>query len=156
VTPAKIGAIPAARVTNSTDQSFTNGSYELVNFDTNVFLAGGMTHPTSGNADTGITVPIAGIYALTGGVYWSGTASTGVRQLGLYVDGGRVATVVEPATSGDQNYMEVTTLDKLSAGDTIQLVARETGEATATIFSNEQYRDNETPRLESYWVAPAP
>jgi hypothetical protein len=142
-------------VSNSTDQNFTNGSYEVVNFNTNVFLTGGMTHPTSGSADTGITVPIAGIYALTGGVYWSGVSSTGIRQLGLYVDSGRVATVLEPATSGNQNYMEVTTLAKLNAGDTIQLVARQTGEATATIYSHEQYPDSETPRLESYWVAPA-
>jgi hypothetical protein len=50
--------------------------------------------------------------------------------------------------------MEVATLAKLSAGATVELAARQTSGAPMTIFSNEQYGDNETPRLAMSWVAP--
>jgi hypothetical protein len=164
VTPGKIGSIPTARVSSSTNQTIPNGGlgtgYTPVNFDTNVFLTGGMTHPTSGSPDTKITVPISGIYAISGGVYWSAIVNEGVRQLNIYVNGDpgtgtRVASVLDPGSEKGQNYMEITTLTKLNAGDTVELAARQTSGAPMSIYSNEEYADNETPRLEIYWVAPA-
>jgi hypothetical protein len=163
VTPSKVGSIPTARVTASTDQSIPNGGsgtgYTPINFDTDVFLAGGMTHPTSGASDTRITVPIAGIYDVTGGVYWSGAVNAGIRQLDIYVNGDpgvgrRVASVLEPGSANGQNYMEVTTLTKLGAGDTVELSGRQTSGSAMTIYSNAEYADNETPRLEISWVGP--
>lgn len=156
VTPGKISSIPTARVTASSDQSILNDDYMPIEFDTNVFLTGGMMHPTGGSGDTQITVPVAGIYAVTGGVYWAQQVNEGARQLVLYVnEGTRIASVLEPGSEKGQNYMEVTTLTKLNAGDKVGLIARQTSGTTMTIFSNEQYKDNETPRLEIYWVGPS-
>ena len=163
VTPSKTGSIPTARVTASTDQSIPAGEggtgYTPINFDTNVFLTGGVTHPTSGSSDRRITVPIAGIYEVTGGVYWEEIINTGSRQLGIYVNGDpglgkRVASVVDPGSANGQNYMEVTTLTKLGAGDTVELSGHQTSGTAMHIFSNAEYGDNETPRLEIHWVGP--
>jgi hypothetical protein len=163
VTPSKTGSIPTARVTSSSDQSIPNGGsgtgYTPIKFDTNVFLTGGMTHPTSGSADTRIIVPIAGIYQVTGGVYWSGIVDEGTRQVGIFVNGDpgvgkRVASVLEPGSGKGQNYMEVTTLTKLAAGDTVELSGRQTSGGSMSIFSNAEYADDETPRLEIHWVGP--
>jgi hypothetical protein len=107
-----------------------------------------------------LTVPIAGIYEVTGGVNWSGIVNAGVRQLDIYVNGDpgvgkRVAAAVEPGSANGQNYMEVTTLTKLGASDTVELSGRQTSGSAMTIYSNAEYADNEMPRLEISWVASA-
>lgn len=61
---------------------------------------------------------------------------------------------VEPGSGKGQNYMEVTTLTKLAAGDTVELSGRQTSGGSMSIYSNAEYGDNETPRLEISWVGP--
>ena len=86
---AETGTIPAARVTNSSDEAIPSGGSETtLTFDTEDYDNASL-HSTSANSSR-LTAPTPGIYDVVGQVGW-GTNTSGIRELELVKNGGERA-----------------------------------------------------------------
>lgn len=157
VTTAKLASIPAARSTHTAQQTIPHNITTPIVLDADLFLTGGVTRVASGGVQR-LVVPTAGLYEITGGVYWADNGAAGLRQVELYngdpFSGGvRLAATAQAGVNGLNIHEEVTTLAKLAAGDAIELTVRQTSGTPVTLFGNADYpTSKETPRLELYRV----
>ena len=119
ITPAKTGSFPGARVETPSTGSVPNGAYQPVTFTTVQFDVGGVF---SSGAPTKLTAPVTGVYVITGHVEWD-SGKPGYRQLEIDGPGGRLATSLIPVAAEEFTYSTVSTIVKLNAGDSVQLVA---------------------------------
>jgi hypothetical protein len=135
VTPAKIGAIPQARVEKTVAQAIPSNiavfnalTYEAESYDT-----AGLFNPA---APDRLTAPIAGVYAIDGGVRWTANA-LGTRFAGICINQPTVGAcgltnnvaVSQYATNDDPGIgtmrltqQSLSTQLKLAAGDVVQVV----------------------------------
>jgi len=136
VTPAKWGTIPQVRaaktVGNNQAIASSNGVFSAVTWDNVSYDTAGMF---SAAAPDHLTVPVAGVYVITGGVRWSANAA-GFRFAGICLNQDAAScsinenvAVSEYATNDDPvignlklTQQSVSTQVKLAAGDTIRLI----------------------------------
>jgi len=145
VTPAKFGVIPQARATKTTGQSvassagvFSTVTWDTVQYDTAaIFSAAAPDH---------LTAPIAGVYAIEGGVRFSANA-VGFRFAGICINQPAATctasdniAVSEYATNDDPGVgtskltqLAVSTQVKLNAGDAVRLIVTQDSGATLTV-----------------------
>jgi hypothetical protein len=135
ITPAKFGVIPQARVELATDQSIAgDATITPLTWGTATYNTAGMFNVATPDR---LTAPIAGVYAIDGGVRWAANVN-GFRFAAVCLNGpsggGCNATtdvaVSEYPTNDDPGVgtlrltqQTVSTQLKLAAGDVVQLAA---------------------------------
>lgn len=131
VSPSKTSGFPGARV-EGVGQNVGNGEYVSVSFSTVNFNVGGVF---SAGAPTKLTAPITGVYTITGTVEWT-SGNPGYRQLEIDSStGARLATSLIPVAAAQFTYSNVSTAVKLTAGDSVQLVANQSSGGTLSFSS---------------------
>jgi len=142
-----LAAIPAARVKASApvlvpDNTFTVLPLDFVEFDT-----AGLHDPTD---NTRLRAPIDGIYTVSAHVSWP-WVQQGWRQ--LIIDG-NIGFVFQRVASSLGSFAEteqsVSTIVRLSAGDSVQLEVRQT-EGSADYVENSDH----SPTLTMAWLGPS-
>lgn len=115
-----IDSLPECHVTKSGSQSIpttTNTKLTWAAASPNV----GTMWPGGGSGT--LTVPIDGVYAITGQIQWAGVAS-GIVNVAIWINGSNVvANGGTDVTNNEGNQKAVTITKKLTAGDTIELYA---------------------------------
>jgi hypothetical protein len=147
VGPSERGDVPAARVYRTTDQASNGSGYAVVSFDAEAFdtdkLHSNTTNPTR------LTAPIAGIYLVTGNLYWA--AGTGTRQTYVTVNGDPnhgVDSNFVPATSRQES---VAGLIRLEKGDYVELTGFEDAAGSIDVIGG---TTGNTPTLSMIWQSP--
>ena len=122
ITPSKTGSFPGARVLREAAQSVADADYVAVSFPTVDFNVGGVF---SAGTPTKLTAPISGVYVVAGSVQWE-SGGPGWRQLEIDSDkAGRVASSLIPVAATQYVYSNVSTVVKLSAGESVALTANQ-------------------------------
>jgi hypothetical protein len=142
-------AIPAARVTNSVDESTLHGMGESLPFDTERYDTSDM-HSTEHSSR--LTAPVKGIYAVSASAVWSSDPD-GARFLGLRKNGDTwIAMQTQPAVAGFPTDQEVSHQALLQAGDYVEVRAHQgSGNPLAVIKYNAT-----SPEFAMTWLAPGP
>jgi hypothetical protein len=147
VTPDKLGAIPAARASNSTVQTAADDTYLAVALDTEAFDTANI-HDTAGD-NTKFTAPRSGLCELTGTAnFFAGSTGGRVYQIR------RNATITLVSDSTDRatdNDAVLSTLAHLDAGDYVQLLVKQhNGTGPLGVAAG----GGTTPALTMVWVGP--
>lgn len=122
VGPANLAAMPAARLTASASQNFTN-AVDRVQFQV-VPFASQITADTTTNFD--LTVPRTGIYTITAELLWAANGA-GFRLLSINSNfNGELGADTRPAVAGYDTLQTVTTVARLAAGDHVYAAAAQT------------------------------
>lgn len=140
ISPSKIGAIPAARVTRTTSQ--TVSGQISVSFDSERFDVGNMHDAAN---PTRVTAPITGVYTITGNISWSSICTSGCFLAVQKNDTTFLAGQTGATTSSDE--VSVATVAKLNAGDFITLRVQGDG---GSVDASAEF----TPDLAMAWIAP--
>jgi hypothetical protein len=159
ITPAMVGPVPAAVVTNSGDVSVPNGTGNetVISFDTDQVNIDGV-HSTSKNP-TELVAPMDGLYEVHGEANWLCGSTEGFVEIQIFVNNfaervGVTATPVNPTACGAQS---VNALVHLHAGDYVTLVARNeiSSGAAATIEGTTSEHSPDSPEFDMRWVGPS-
>jgi len=146
ITPAKFGAMPQVRATKTVGQPIATsgvGVFAAVTWDAVQYDTAGIFNPATPDR---LTAPIAGVYAIEGGVRWTANA-TGFRFAGICLNQPPATctandniAVSEYATNDDPGVgalkltqQSVSTHLKLNAGDVVRLVVTQDSGATVTV-----------------------
>jgi hypothetical protein len=147
---AKVGALPGARVRNSTNESIpTNNSVPLT-FDTEDFDVGDV-HSTAANTSR-LTAPVAGKYLIVASARWADN-TTGHRTLTIKVDGGTqiaLDAVSAYSSTGFALAQTVETVYHLAAGQYVEVWAWQNSGDVLDVQSLPEC----TPVLSMSWIAP--
>jgi hypothetical protein len=141
--------IPAARVTNSAEESTLHSIGESLLFDSVRYDTAGM-HATE--TSSRLTAPVKGIYAVSASVVWSSDPD-GTRFVGLKKNGDTwIAMQTQPAVAGAPTDQEVSHQVLLQAGDYLEVRAHQSsGGPLAVIKFNAT-----SPEFAMTWLAPGP
>jgi hypothetical protein len=144
---SKLGTIPAVRAKNSAGYN-NSGAYTPLTFDGEYYDNSNM-HSTTANTDR-LTAPVTGVYQVTGQVEWD-SCGVGYRQLEIdrVSDAARLATTLMPVGAAQFVYENVTTATKLTAGDSVQLVASQSSGGSCAIFTDGE----SSPSFSMEWVS---
>ncbi|HEX7610613.1 MAG TPA: hypothetical protein VF380_08065 [Solirubrobacteraceae bacterium] len=120
ITPAKTEGYPGARVETS-PASVTEGSDASLPAARVEYDLGGIVTSTN---PARFTVPVTGVYMITGDLEWPDTGA-GWRQLEIFdaTQSSRLSTNLLPVSGTNFAYNNVSTVDRLPAGETIELKA---------------------------------
>lgn len=133
---------PGARVRRTSTQSIATGaSFTAISFDTEVFDQGNFWVVGS---PTLFTIPETGMYIFGGNAIWAANA-TGTRELGFRLNGSTILLAVDqppdPTNGGTTTiYAHAAYQSKLTAGDTLELVARQ--ESAGALLVNPEADDS--------------
>lgn len=119
---------PAVRIRRTTNQSIPTGAaFTAVSFDSEVFDQGTGSNMWVVGSPTLITIPENGIYVFGGCGQWP--VSPGfTRELGIRLNGTTILQlndIIDDPFGGDIQYQHVTYQERLVAGNTLELVARQ-------------------------------
>lgn len=155
VTPAMLGSVPAAVVTNGADIAIPgDASHNFLSFDTNQVNIDGV-HSTSTNPGR-LTAPIDGLYEVHGEANWLGGSSTGFRELEIYSStASRVGVTTAQDPGGIGVIESVSALVLLHAGDYVTLSARQDSGISITIKGTTSEGAPDTPVFDMHWVGPS-
>lgn len=145
----RVASLPAARVYNS--GAFTHnstGNFLAITFDSERWDTGGL-HSTAANTSR-LTVAIAGLYVIHGHAQWDSN-TTGVRILGIRINGTTDIAQERRWASVGTFEMGVTTQYKLAVSDYIELMAFQNSGANRTINAVA----NHSPEFAATWLHPA-
>ncbi|HLJ04002.1 MAG TPA: hypothetical protein VKT31_11220 [Solirubrobacteraceae bacterium] len=156
VTPAAIGTIPAAVVTNVADEQPIPDSltaHTILTFDTDQFNADGVHSTTVNNAR--LTAPISGLYAVHGEAVWASNGP-GLQELEIYVNNfsKRVGvTALQNSTGAAEG---VSALVHLNAGDYVILTVRwfKNGSTPTSIRGTASETTPDSPEFDIRWIEP--
>jgi uncharacterized protein YidB (DUF937 family) len=142
-------AIPAARVTNSADESTIHSLGESLPFDTERYDTADV-HATENSSR--LTAPVKGIYAVSASVVWSSDPD-GTRFVGLRKNGDTwIAMQTQPAVAGNPTDQEVSHQLLLQTGDYVEVRAHQSSGGPLTVV-----KFNATsPEFAMTWLAPGP
>ena len=115
---------PNARVYNSGAISLATGSVTALTFDSERYDKGAGSHSTSSNTGR-LTVPTScgGVYLIGGNVSFASN-STGVRQIGIRINGSTtIAQVYVNTNSSADCNLSICTAYSLAAADYVELMA---------------------------------
>jgi hypothetical protein len=155
VSPAETGAAPAARASGSSAQTIPNNSLRALELPTESFDVGGL--PSTAANNSRMTVPIDGIYTITGNVGFflsGGNNTTGFRIVRIRKNGingsGDLANVQLQAMAVSNNlgtFIPIATTADLNAGDFVELVVQQNSGADQKLNTTHTH-------LEIAWIAP--
>jgi hypothetical protein len=142
-------AIPAARVTNSVDESMRDRIGEALPFDSERYDTADM-HTTTNNSR--LTAPVEGIYAVSASVTWAADPD-GSRFVGLKRNGDTfVAAQTQPALTGTPTDQEVAHQMFLREGDYVEVRAHQSSNNRLAIIKFQET----SPEFAMTWLAPGP
>jgi hypothetical protein len=146
---SKFGALPAARVRNTTNETTSSGSWTALTFNVADFNVSGVYD--AGQTDR-LTAPVAGKYLITLNVGWEANA-VGVRSVNIFSGGAPVAYETRPAMSdatfaGGQQ--EVVTMCHLEAGQTVRAYVWQSSGGALYVRGGVTW----SPVLTMQWLAP--
>ena len=146
----KIGAIPAARVRNSADESVSNGNLTTLTFNTVDFNVGALYSASSTDR---LTAPVAGKYLIIASARWdNGTSGRRILILELGANSSQIArdSVSPDNNSGFGPEQNVETVYQLAAGDYVQAAAFQDSGSTLNV----QPDGLSSPTFSMVWLAP--
>jgi hypothetical protein len=150
--PADLGSIPAARATNSANQSIADSTATVISLDSEGFDTANLHDLALNNSR--LTAPISGVYQINGRVRWANGAG-GSRQLRIEKNLGQplgktIAKEIDTASATDDLTQDVSTISHLSAGDYVELgVTQQNLTATAV---NTLADPHVAPELSMAWL----
>jgi hypothetical protein len=137
----------AARVTTASTVSLLNNTVTAISFDTERFNSGEWDSAVNPSR---ITALVDGIYSISGSVSFASNA-TGQRKLAIRQNGATdIASEQSQATSSLPTNVTVSTVNKLLAGDYVELTALQTSGGSLDILKTNQY----SPELAAVRLAP--
>ena len=141
--------IPAARVTNSADESTRDRIGESLPFDSERYDTADM-HTTTNNAR--LTAPVTGIYDVSASVTWSFDPD-GSRFVGLKKNGTTfIASQTQPAIAGRPTDQDVSHQALLQEGDYVEVRARQVSNNALAVIKFQET----SPEFSMTWLAPGP
>ena len=142
-------AIPAARVTNSADESMRDRIGGSLSFDSERYDTADM-HTTTNNAR--LTAPVAGIYDVSASVTWSSDPD-GSRFVGLKKnDATFIAAQTQPAIAGRPTDQDLSHQVLLREGDYVEVRARQVSNNALAVIKFQET----SPEFSMTWLAPGP
>jgi hypothetical protein len=149
VTPAKMSAVPAVRVSLGVDHSVANNGSLLIPFDQEAYDTAGM-HDLAQPAR--LVAPIPGVYAVSATVNWE-TDPDGSRWVNLLRNGTDTvsAAIIRAAPTGS-TLENVTGYARFDAGDFFVVRAQPSAAGNAVAVRGVLY--SETTVVSMTWVAP--
>jgi hypothetical protein len=146
VTPAKIGAIPQARIEKTAGQAIPSNIavFNTLTYESEVYDTAGLFDPATPDR---LTAPIAGVYQIDAGVRWSANA-LGTRFAGICINQPAIGScgisnniaVSQYATNDDPGVgtlrltqQSVSTQWKLAAGGVVQVVVTQNSGAPLNV-----------------------
>jgi hypothetical protein len=150
ITPSMIGAVPAVRAVQHTEQSIPQNTVTSLNFDTNVFDSGGM-HSTTTHTDR-LVAPASGVYLITASVRWQsvGSATFVYESIGTN-DTSIVVEDTKPVTPGTSTYQSVSGVAELSAGEFATTAVMQNSSAAQSTTGN-----GVSTAFSMVWLGPLP
>jgi hypothetical protein len=120
ITPSKTSGYPGARVEIAPASVSPGSSVSLSALHVEYDIGGVITSTSPAR----FTVPVTGVYMISGDLEWPDAAGSW-RELEIFdaTISSRLSTELLPLSGTDYAYNNVSTLDRLSAGDTIELKA---------------------------------
>lgn len=154
VTPAMMGSVPAAIVTNTGDESVTGaGTQNLLSFDTEQVNIDGVH---SASSPSRLTAPIAGLYEIHGEVSWVPCAPAGnYSEVEIFLNGATRLGATDGTTSDACPIQSVNALVKMKPGDYVQLYVRTSSTTSEGIRGTNSEGAPDTPVFDVHWVGPA-
>jgi hypothetical protein len=144
------GSIPAARVTNSADQTIGTSGVTALAFDTARYDTANLYAPAS---NTRLTAPVDGIYVISASVQWAPTAAGGLRSLTLQRNAAAFLaadTRDDVASTTSSTSQDVTTQARLNAGDFIRAQVFQDSGGDLSVKASPEI----SPELSMTWLAP--
>lgn len=129
---------PSCRIFNSASQSPANITETALTFDSERFDTDNM-HSTSVNTSR-ITINTAGLYSIAGMMSWAANG-TGIRQIGIRLNGATYVALVLVASSGAgaATLMNVGTLYRFAVNDYVELVGYQSSGGALAVAVNGNY-----------------
>ena len=151
-TGAFSNSIPAARVTNSTQQTVPPNTSLPLAFDTEIYDTASM-HSTNPFDSAALRAPVDGIYAVTAQVKWGAAGGvTTFFTLQLLRNGSQnLWEEVEDSPTSPLEQSAATQVD-LQAGDFVQAVVRQNSVGNFSIDTDSEL----SPEFSMTWLAPGP
>lgn len=130
---------PSARIRRTSNQAVATGdNFTVVSFDTAVFQEGVFW---SIGSPTLIGIPEDGIYLFGGCTRWQAN-DTGTRELGFRLNGLNVIALndqpVDTFNDGVNHWSEITYQQRLGAGETLELVARQESGGSLNLVTDDE------------------
>ena len=147
---AKFGAIPGARVRNSSGEAVTSGIEATLTYDTEDFDTGGL-HSTTTNTSR-LTAPVAGKYLIMASAEWASNTS-GRRLLIILLNGSTeiARDSVSPSNTGVFHPEQtVETVYQLAAGDYVEVMASQDSGSPLNVLVD----GLASPAFSMDWIAP--
>lgn len=160
VSPAMIGPVPAAVVTNTSDTSVPASSQVLLTFDTPEVNIDGVYSSTGDTSR--LTAPIDGLYEVHGQVNWTTcnvtASSPGYEEVEIFENAAtRIGVTSIPISASACVAEGVSRLVHLHAGDFVQLYVRQdsNGASPEVVSGTALQHTDDTPEFDMRWVAPS-
>jgi len=149
--PGSFGTgFPAASVSSNLSQHDIPNGTSTIAFNTEDFDVGAV-HDTSSNTSR-LTAPIAGIYVVSGYVYWGNDSATGIRQIEISKGGNStvaVSALVQTTTAFPQ---AVSGVVKLAASEFVTLKVMQSSGVQLRVLGTS---NSAPPKFAMTWVGPA-
>jgi hypothetical protein len=150
---AELGAIPAARATNTANQTIAESTPTVISLGSEGFDTANLHDTTTNNSR--LTAPVTGAYQINGRVRWESGAA-GVRHLRIEKNLGSpgaktLAEAMGTASAADRMAQNVTTISRLIAGEYVELrvIQDLSGTPVDTLAA-----PGIAPELSMHWAAP--
>jgi hypothetical protein len=141
-------SIPAARVTNSSDQAIDPAA--TLAFNTELYDTASM-HGSANNSR--LTAPVTGVYAITAQIDWEADSTGADRAATLRKNGGSTISFDDRSPDpANETVVNLTTQALLQAGDFIAVDVSQSSGTPVDVLGNGDY----TPEFSMTWLAPGP
>lgn len=130
---AAVGNVPGARVTHSANQSVLNGTATALNFNSERYDTDNI-HSTSSNTSR-LTCVTPGRYSISTNIRFDINA-TGYRKVGILLNGATyIAFQTQPAVSGVETDISLTTQYQLVAGNYVEVWVQQNSGGALNVIS---------------------
>lgn len=143
-----LGNAPSCRVYNSAALPVATGTFTQLTFNTDRHKNDSGLHSTSSNQGRLVCVT-AGCYVIDGGIEWAAVNTTGVRQVGIRLNGTTWLKIEQIPALNTVQQMSVTTQYKLAATDWVELVALQSSGGSLNVNASGNY----SPEFGMTWVS---
>lgn len=137
---------PACRVYHNANQTTTTAVHLSLALNSERYDTASMHSTVTNNSR--ITIPVAGLYLVTGHLEWAAGNTTGVRQAELFLNGLTFIAMQSAAGVAQIIQMTVSTVYKFAAADYVELAAFQNSGVGLNINSSANY----SPELAATWI----
>ena len=131
---------PGAHVYNNVNQSAANATLTILSFNSERFDTDNIHDAVTNNSR--LTCQTSGVYAISASIAWAANV-TGVREMGIYLNGAKISSYKLPAASSGATEMNISALHQLNVGDYVQVYGYQTSGAALDV----QYVSPQSPEF---------